>query len=436
MSMLPHLRTPHLRPARRLARAAAAPLVPVRDRSATLIDCGVYVDGIRRPGRCEPSVIDEVRRTGDGFVWLGLHDPDETELAELAERYDLHPLAVEDALYAEHQRPKLDRYEDTLFAVLKTVRYVHPESPAADVEVVETGEISVFVGRDFVITVRRGEPRGLQRAAPVDGAGPGAARAGAVGGAARDHGPDRGRLPRRGEQHAAGRGRGGDRGLRRAGPVEAGTPSGSTCSSARCWSCAGRSRRWQAPLRTLSERPVRLVHPEIREYFRDVEDHLARVTEQIGSFDELLTTIIQANLAQVTVEQNEDMRRISAWVAILAIPTAVAGIYGMNFRHMPELTWRYGYPATLVVIASSAWCSTAGSAATAGCRHLLVGTGAPAPLRWGCPGAPLLPGLAGRLRPGSRPRHGALPPAPPAWGRAPYNPPSGCAGDPGRSRLA
>jgi magnesium transporter len=105
-----------------------------------------------------------------------------------------------------------------------------------------------------------------------------------------------------------------------------------------------------APLRILGERPMRLVAPEIREYFRDVEDHLARVTEQIGSFDELLTTIIQANLAQVTVEQNEDMRRISAWVAILAIPTAVAGIYGMNFSHMPELQWVYGYPFTLAVI--------------------------------------------------------------------------------------
>ena len=104
-------------------------------------------------------------------------------------------------------------------------------------------------------------------------------------------------------------------------------------------------------VRTLSERPVRLVHPEIREYFRDVEDHLARVTEQIGSFDELLTTIIQANLAQVTVEQNEDMRRISAWVAIAAVPTAIAGIYGMNFDHMPELRWQFGYPAVLALMA-------------------------------------------------------------------------------------
>jgi magnesium transporter len=351
VSMLPHLRTPHLRPARRLARAAAAaPVVPIRDRSATLIDCGVYSDGIRRSGRCQPSVIDDVRLTGDGFVWLGLHDPDEAELEELAERFGLHPLAVEDAIHAEHQRPKLDRYEDTLFAVLKTVRYVHPETPAADVEVVETGEISVFVGRDFVITVRRGEPRGLQglrRSLEQDperlGLGPSAVLHAIMDRIVDDY-------------------------LGVANSMQLDVDAVETA----VFGGPGRSRRdaeriyvlkrevlelrrsvapLQAPLRTLSERPVRLVHPEIREYFRDVEDHLARVTEQIGSFDELLTTIIQANLAQVTVEQNEDMRRISAWVAILAIPTAVAGVYGMNFTHMPELTWRYGYPATLLLIA-------------------------------------------------------------------------------------
>jgi len=349
VSMLPHLRTPHLRPARRLARATAAPVVPVRDRSSTLIDCGVYVDGIRRTGRCEPSIIDEVRLTGDGFVWLGLHDPDETELAELAQRYDLHPLAVEDALYAEHQRPKLDRYEDTLFAVLKTVRYVHPESPAADVEVVETGEISVFVGRDFVITIRRGEPRGLKglrRSMELD--------------------PERLALGPSAVLHAIM-----DRIVDDYLGVANSMQLDVDAVESAVFGGPGRSKRdaeriyvlkrevlelrrsvapLQAPLRTLSERPVRLVHPEIREYFRDVEDHLARVTEQIGSFDELLTTIIQANLAQVTVEQNEDMRRISAWVAILAIPTAVAGVYGMNFRDMPELTWRYGYPSTLILI--------------------------------------------------------------------------------------
>jgi magnesium transporter len=101
------------------------------------------------------------------------------------------------------------------------------------------------------------------------------------------------------------------------------------------------------PLRMVADRPMRMVHPEIREYFRDVEDHVARVGEQIAGYDELLTTIVQASLAQVTVAQNEDMRRISAWVAIFAVPTMIAGIYGMNFDHMPELHWRLGYPMVL-----------------------------------------------------------------------------------------
>lgn len=349
MSMLPHLRTPHLRPPRRLARTTPRPALP-RDPTAHLVDCAVYVDGVRRPGRCDPAEIDAVRQAGEGFVWLGLHDPDAAELAELAERYELHELAVEDALHAAHQRPKLDRYEDTLFAVLKTVRYVHPDSPAADVEVVETGEISVFVGRDFVITVRRGEPGGLQ----------GLRRT-------LERDPERLALGPSAVLHAI-MDRIVDDYLGVASSMQLDVDAVETA----VFGGPGRSSRdaeriyvlkrevlelrravgpLAAPLRTLAERPVRLVHPEIREYFRDVEDHQARVTEQIGAFDELLTTIIQANLAQVTVEQNEDMRRISAWVAILAIPTAVAGLYGMNFTHMPELAWKYGYPMTLLLIA-------------------------------------------------------------------------------------
>jgi magnesium transporter len=352
VSMLPHLRTPHLRPPRRLIRGARPVPVSSPERSDTLVDCAVYVDGVRVSGRCEPAVIEEVRRSGEGFVWLGLHDPDERELSDLAERYDLHPLAVEDALYAEHQRPKLDRYEDNLFAVLKTVRYVHPDSPAADVQVVESGEISVFVGRDFVITVRRGEPRGLQglrRAMEKDpqrlALGPSAVLHAIMDRVVDDYLGVTTSLQQDVDAVETAVFGGGDRSRRDGERIyvlkrevlelrRAVTPL-------------------SAPLRTLAERPIRLVHPEIREYFRDVEDHLARVTEQIGAFDELLTTIIQANLAQVTVEQNEDMRRISAWVAILAIPTAVAGLYGMNFQHMPELGWTYGYPATLLFIAAA-----------------------------------------------------------------------------------
>lgn len=343
---------PHLRPPRRLVRTRPTAVPPPPDRSDSLVDCARYVDGTRRAGRCDPAEIDAVRSTGEGFVWLGLHDPDEAELAALAERYELHPLAVEDALHAAHQRPKLDRYEDTLFAVLKTVRYVHPPTPTADVEVVETGEISVFVGRDFVITVRRGEPGGLQ----------GLRRA-------LERDPERLALGPSAVLHAI-MDRIVDDYLAVATSMQLDVDAVETA----VFGGPGRSRRdaeriyvlkrevlelrravtpLAVPLRTLSERPVRLVHPEIREYFRDVEDHLARVTEQIGSFDELLTTIIQANLAQVTVEQNEDMRRISAWVAILAIPTAVAGLYGMNFTHMPELAWRWGYPSTLAFIGAA-----------------------------------------------------------------------------------
>jgi len=349
MSMLPQLRTraPHLRTPRGPRRPL--PLVPVVPASDHVVDCAIYVDGRRRPGPCTPQDIAEVRRGGVGFVWLGLHDPDEAELTELAERFDLHPLAVEDALHAEHQRPKLDRYEDTLFAVLKTVRYLHSDARGGDVEVVESGEISVFLGRDFVITVRRGEPgglKGLRRSLERD--------------------PERLALGPSAVLHAVM-----DRIVDDYLAVVESMQLDIDAVETAVFGGPGRSRRdaeriyvlkrevlelrravtpLAVPLRTLSERPVRLVAPEIREYFRDVEDHLARVTEQIGSFDELLTTIIQANLAQVTVEQNEDMRRISAWVAILAIPTAVAGIYGMNFRHMPELDSTYGYPITLAVI--------------------------------------------------------------------------------------
>jgi magnesium transporter len=105
-----------------------------------------------------------------------------------------------------------------------------------------------------------------------------------------------------------------------------------------------------APLRTLADRPMRLVAEDIREYFRDVDDHLSQVVEQVASYDDLLNTLVAANLAQVSVAQNEDMRKISAWVAIAAVPTMVAGIYGMNFDHMPELHWRFGYPLIVGVV--------------------------------------------------------------------------------------
>lgn len=104
------------------------------------------------------------------------------------------------------------------------------------------------------------------------------------------------------------------------------------------------------PMQLLSERPMRLIDPDIQKYFRDVADHLARVQEEVIGFDELLNSILQANLAQATVAQNEDMRKITSWAAIIAVPTAVCGVYGMNFDHMPELHWKYGYAMVMTGI--------------------------------------------------------------------------------------
>jgi magnesium transporter len=104
------------------------------------------------------------------------------------------------------------------------------------------------------------------------------------------------------------------------------------------------------PVEDLATRPIRVVDPEIQAYFRDVLDHLMRAKEQIAAFDELLNSILQAHLAQVTVAQNEDMRKITAWAAVIAVPTMVCGVYGMNFDHMPELHWRFGYPLVIGVI--------------------------------------------------------------------------------------
>ncbi|MGR7001102.1 magnesium/cobalt transporter CorA [Yinghuangia aomiensis] len=345
MSMIRDLRAA-VRPAVTRRRAASDAVPDPVVSGNCVVDCAVYRDGGRVVGRATPGeAIRDVHDQGSGFVWIGLHEPTSDELAGIAERFDLHPLAVEDAVKA-HQRPKLERYDDTLFAVFKTVRYVEHEHLTATSEVVETGEIMVFLGGDFVITVRHGLHGGLgelrhrlEANAELLGAGPSSVLHAVadrvvdtyleVTQALQDDIDDV-------ENEVFG-GRGsGDAGriyqLKR-----------EVLELKRAVTPLAR------PMQTLAERPMRQIHPDIREYFRDVEDHLARVSEQVASFDELLTSILQANLAQVTVTQNEDMRRISAWVAIFAVPTMVAGIYGMNFDHMPELHWEYGYPTVLGV---------------------------------------------------------------------------------------
>lgn len=310
-----------------------------------VVDWALYVNGVRQP---VPSYADAVAlaRSGRGFLWIGLHEPEEVELGSVAVDFGLHPLAVEDAVHA-HQRPKLDHYEDAMFVVLKTLRYVPHEALTATSEIVETGEVMVFVGEHFVVTVRHGEHGEL---APV-----------------------RHRLESQPELLAFG-------------PsvvlhgiadaivdsyVEVSDRVEDDISDIEESVFSARQRRdveriyqvkrellelrravapLTVPLRTLAEQPNRFVDERVRQYFRDVEDHLTRVRDQITSYEELLTSIVQASLAQVSIADNEDMRKITAWAAIFAVPTAVAGIYGMNFRFMPELYWRYGYPVTLLLI--------------------------------------------------------------------------------------
>ncbi|MFE9601947.1 magnesium and cobalt transport protein CorA [Streptomyces sp. NBC_01622] len=330
------------RPRVDLSHHARSPL------GSSVVKCVTYQDGVRVPvGGDLVDAVERVRKKDDGFVWLGLHEPTNEEFAGIAELFDLHPLAVEDAIEA-HQRPKVERYGETLFAVFKTVCYVEHEKLTATSEVVDTGEIMVFVGAEFVITVRHGRHGSLGPLREELESNP---RQLAKGPAAVLHAI---------ADHVV------DDYLSVTDSVQADIDQVETDVFAENGARADPGRIYQlkrellelkravvplsGPLEALSTRPMRVVGPEIQAYFRDVSDHLLRAKEQIASFDELLNSILQAHLAQVTVAQNEDMRKITAWAAVIAVPTMVCGVYGMNFDHMPELHWRFGYPLVLGVI--------------------------------------------------------------------------------------
>lgn len=316
---------------------------------SSVVNCVTYRDGVRVPGCADVvDAVRKVRRSGEGFVWLGLHEPTVGEFAGIAELFDLHPLAVEDAVEA-HQRPKLERYGDTLFAVFKTVCYVEHEQLTATSEVVDTGEIMVFLGEDFVVTVRHGRHGSLGPLREELEARPGQLAKGpaAVLHAIADHVVDDYLSVTDAVQ--------GD-----IDQVETDvfSENGARADPGRIYQMKRELLELKRavvplsrPVEDLATRPIRVVDPEIQAYFRDVLDHLLRAKEQIAAFDELLNSILQAHLAQVTVAQNEDMRKITAWAAVIAVPTMVCGVYGMNFDHMPELHWRFGYPLVMGVMA-------------------------------------------------------------------------------------
>ncbi len=295
-----------------------------------IVDQALYVGGARRPCGDLSDELAALRATGapGDFLWIGLKNPTQAEFDVVNEELQLHPLAVEDAIQGR-QRAKVELYDTSVFVVLKPLRYVEESSD------IETGELMCFVGDRFIVTVRRGE------AAPLAGlrhrleADPVALHLGpmAVLHAIVDVVVDNYTLIDA-EVSADLDG------------IETGVFSGADMDSSTIYRLKREVLEFRraaaplaAPLAALHESESSHVEDaELRLRFRDVSDHLAAVIEHVETYDRLLTDVLGAHLAQITVQQNNDMRRISAWVAIAAVPTMIAGIYGMNFEYMPELT--------------------------------------------------------------------------------------------------
>ncbi len=306
-----------------------------------IVDCAHYRDGRRQhegPLEIETAA---AKAKGDGdFVWLGLHDPDDGELDRIAAAFDLHELAVEDAKQA-HQRPKLEDYDDSYFIVLRPARYDD------EAEELIFGEIHVFAGPGYVIAVRHGEASGLAGARRhLEGhedllrAGPAAVVWAILDKVVDDYAPVVAGIEDDIEE------------------VETEIFQERHDSTQRIYFLKREViefHRAVSPLLVPLEGLERGVYGEIdeqlRRYFRDVADHARRIDELVLGQRELLTSILEANLALLGVQQNEVIRGISAWAAIIAVPTFLASIWGMNFSHMPELDEVWGYPVALALMA-------------------------------------------------------------------------------------
>ena len=318
-----------------------------------IVDNAIYVGGRRA---AEPSSLQETYeacRERHGLAWIGIYEPTEEEFASVAEEFGLHPLAVEDAIKA-HQRPKLERYGETLFVVLRSARYLDES------ETVEFGEIHVFVGADFVVTVRHGEAstldrvrRRLESMPELLCRGPEAILYAIMDRVVDDYAPVVAGLEHDIDE------------------IESEVFGGKAGVSKRIYELSREVIEFQRAttplvgiLSSLIAEGAYQIDSEVRRYLRDVHDHALRVTEQVVGFREILQNILSVNLAlvglsqneevnkltQVSIEQNEEVKRISAWAAILFAPTLVGTIYGMNFNHMPELHWLLGYPFALLLM--------------------------------------------------------------------------------------
>ncbi|HEY5553837.1 MAG TPA: magnesium/cobalt transporter CorA [Cellulomonas sp.] len=320
----------------------------------SVVDNAIYVDGRRHSEPSSLAVTFETMRAENGMAWIGLYRPDEDEVSSVADEFGIHVLAVEDTVKA-HQRPKIERYGDVLFTVLRPARYIDSS------ETVEFGELHVFTGPQFVVTVRHAESPDIAKVRRRMEANPYLLRRGpeAVLYALLDEVVD---------EYA---------------PVVAGLENdideiedevfaGDPAVSRRIYELVGEVMAFQRATHPLVGMLDFLhagaakyeVDEELRRYLRDVQDHVARVVERADSFRTLLQNALTANAAVVAERQNEEMRamtkasllqneevkKISAWAAILYAPTLVGTIYGMNFRQMPELAWQWGYPLALALM--------------------------------------------------------------------------------------
>jgi magnesium transporter len=323
----------------------------------SVVDNAIYVDGKRELAPASLDHTFEALRTcpdaGRSFCWIGMLRPDDKEIATVAKEFSLHPLAVEDTVSA-HQRPKLERYGDTLFVVLRPARYVDP------VEVVELGEVHLFLGPDFVVTVRHAaEPNlrdvraRLEQEPDLLAHGPFAVLYAVLDKVVDDYGPVLYGLQNDIDE------------------IEVEVFGGDPNASRRIYQLTREVIEFQravAPLRGIVDQLGQLLDDEaeleLRRRLRDVADHAIRVLERVEAFRQLLTNILQVNAALVAqrqndemarmtaagFEQNEQVKRISSWAAIFFAPTFVASVYGMNFDDMPELHWAWGYPFALLLM--------------------------------------------------------------------------------------
>ena len=305
-----------------------------------VVNCAAYANG-RRVGEVPIADVSEVLKLPDRFVWIGLHEPDAALLQEVQDEFGLHDLAIEDSLLA-HQRAKLERYGEGLFVVMRTAQPQREEGRVA------FGETHLFVGPGYLVSVRHGasssyaDVRARCEANPdLLAQGPGFALYALMDFIVDQYFPVVAALEDELEavEDAI---------------FEERVSRETTERLYRLKRDLVEVKRAVSPVVDICQRLTRLelpfMDPDTRPYFRDVGDHAIRINEQVDGLRELTSSALEANLALITVEQNRSTRQLAAWAAIIAVPTMIAGVYGMNFEVMPELKWSLGYPVVMLLM--------------------------------------------------------------------------------------